>query len=408
MYLQHLSLTNFRNYARLDLDLPARAIVLQGANAQGKTNLLEAIYYLAASRSPKTGTDQQLINWLADEEPLPHARLVAEAVKGDTIYRVEITLMKRRANSGPRLHKEIRVNGVSRRGMDLLGVINVVLFRPQDMALTHGSPGGRRQYLDATLCQVKRSYCQTLRTYNHVTSQRNALLRTLRDRGQASGDELIFWNEKLISAGAQLIATRQSALTRLGNLAQPLHHTLSGGQEDLHIRYLPSFDLAHAPNDSHQIALGLNVPVEASDLSLLPVSQIAESFRAHLEQARQEELARGVTLFGPHRDDFSFEANGIDLRTYGSRGQQRTAVLALKIAETQFMLQETGQQPILLLDEVMSELDSRRQRHLLQAMSSVQQSILTTTSWDIFEEAFLSQTLRLQVREGRVQKMEEN
>lgn len=403
LYLQHLSLTNFRNYVRLELDLPPRAIVLQGANAQGKTNLLEAIYYLATSRSPQTTADRQLINWLADEDPLPHTRLVAEVIKGDVLHRVEITLIKRPNANGVRLQKEIRVNGVSQRAIDLLGVINAVLFRPQDMALADGPPSGRRQYLDATLCQINPSYCQTLRQYNQVVEQRNALLRSLRERGQSPDDELVFWDEQLIAEGAQLMATRQTALAELERLAQPLHRALSGGQETLRIRYLPAFDPSRVPNATYQMALHLAVPTGAHELPPLTSSQIAESFAAHLRQIQRDELARGMTLLGPHRDDLSFEANGVDLRTYGSRGQQRTAVLALKMAEAQFMLQETGHQPILLLDEVMAELDNRRQQHLLQAVHNVQQAILTTTDWGNFGEAFLGGALCLKVEQGRLQ-----
>ena len=403
MYLQHLSLTNFRNYTRLDLDLPASTIVLHGANAQGKTNLLEAIYYLATSRSPHATADRQLVNWLADEEPLPHARLVAEVAKGDAVYRVEITLMKRESANGVRLQKEIRINGVSRRAMDLLGVVNVVLFRPQDMELADGPPSRRRQYLDATLCQVSRSYCETLRDYNQVVEQRNALLRSLRERKRMASDELLFWDEKLIANGAQLVATRQMALAELESLSQPVHWALSGGRETLRLRYIPSFAPTHEPGAIHQMALNLVEPVEVRGLSPPTPSQVASAFRAHLRQVQREEIARGMTLLGPHRDDFRFEADAVDLRTYGSRGQQRSAVLALKLAEAQFMLQETGHQPILLLDEVMAELDSQRQRHLLQAVDGVQQAVLTTTDWDLFDGKFLGGALCLNVQEGRIQ-----
>jgi len=405
LYLQHLSLFNFRNYTRLDLDLPARTIVLQGANAQGKTNLLEAIYYLATSRSPHTTTDRQLISWLADEEPLPHARLVAEVVKGDTIYRVEITLMKRVAANGVRLQKEIRINGVSRQAMDLLGVANVVLFRPQDVEVADGPPSRRRQYLDATLCQVNRSYCKVLRDYNHVIEQRNALLRSLRERARAASEELLFWDEKLIADGAQLIVARQAALAELEHLAQPVHRLLSGSTETLRLRYVPNFDPTREPDTAHQMAMDLDIPAGTGELPPLTSSQVVSAFRARLRQVQRDEIARGMTLLGPQRDDFRFEANGVDLRTYGSRGQQRTAVLALKLAETQFMLQETGHQPILLLDEVMAELDGYRQRHLLQTVDGVQQAVLTTTDWGVFGEEFLSRVLCLRVQEGRIQRV---
>ncbi len=403
MYLQRLSVTNFRNYTRLNLDLPASTVVLQGANAQGKTNLLEAIYFLATSRSPHTTSDRQLVNWLADEEPLPHARLVAEVAKGDTLYRIEITLVKRASANGVRVQKEIRINGVPRRAMDLLGVMNVVLFRPQDMELADGPPSRRRQYLDATLCQVNRAYCETLRDYNHVLEQRNALLRSLRERARVSGDELLFWDERLAANGAQLIVARQAALAELERLAQPVHHTLSGGKENLRLRYVPNFDPTREPDTAYQMALGFDESAGARELPSLVPSKVTSVFRAHLGQTQREEIARGMTLLGPHRDDFRFEADGVDLRTYGSRGQQRTAVLALKLAEAQFMLQETGHQPILLLDEVMAELDSHRQRHLLQAVNGVQQAVLTTTDWEVFDEEFLNQALRLCVQEGRVQ-----
>jgi DNA replication and repair protein RecF len=405
LYLQHLSLTNFRNYARLNLDLPASAIVLQGANAQGKTNLLEAIYYLATSRSPHATADRQLVNWLADEEPLPHARLVAEVSKGDTIYRIEITLMKRTSANGVRLQKEIRINGVPRRAMDLLGVVNVVLFRSQDMELADGPPSRRRQYLDATLCQVNRSYCETLRDYNHVVEQRNALLRSLRERARVASDELLFWDEKLVTSGARLIATRQTVLAELERLAQPVHRTLSGGREVLRLRYVPSFVPTHEPGASYQMTMNLAEPAGVRELPPLTSSQVVLAFRAHLRQVQRDEIARGMTLLGPHRDDFCFEANGVDLRTYGSRGQQRTAVLALKLAEAQFMFRETGHQPILLLDEVMAELDSHRQRHLLQAVNGVQQAVLTTTDWDVFSEEFLGRAQCLYVQEGRIQQV---
>ncbi len=405
MYFRHLSLTNFRNYVRLNLDLPAGTIVLQGDNAQGKTNLLEAIYYLATSRSPHTTTDRELVNWLTDEDPLPHARLVAQVIKGDATHRVEITLLKRAGASGVRLHKEIRINGVSQRAMALLGVINVVFFCPQDMELADGPPSRRRQYLDATLCQVNRTYCETLRHYNRVIEQRNALLRSLRERARAASDELLFWDDKLVASGAQLIATRQTALTELDRLAQPVHQALSGGQETLHLRYVPSFALTRGPDAAHQTPSKFDTTPSAQELPPLTASQIATLFRAQLGRMRRDEIARGMTLLGPHRDDFCFEANDIDLRTYGSRGQQRTAVLALKLAELHFMRQETGHQPILLLDEVMAELDSQRQQHLLQAVDGVEQAMLTTTDWEVFGEEFLSQALRLRVQEGRIQKL---
>ena len=217
MYLERLSLTNFRNYTRLSLDLPQHTTILQGANAQGKTNLLEAIYYLAVGRSPYATSDTQLVNWLAFRDELPHARIVAELKHGQARTRIEITLM-RSANGRSGYRKHIRINGVAKRVMDLLGHANVVLFVPQDIGLIDGPPQGRRRYLNSTICQIDPHYCRTLNQYNRVLEQRNHLLRTLRDRGGAT-DQLAFWDEQLVDAGARIIARRQETVLQLEELA---------------------------------------------------------------------------------------------------------------------------------------------------------------------------------------------
>jgi DNA replication and repair protein RecF len=183
MYLSRIALTNFRNYARLSLDMPRRTIVLQGSNAQGKTNVLEAIYYLAAARSPYAGSDSELVNWEAEHDDLPHARVDAELVRGNTLTHIEI-ILQRNGNGQSRYRKYIRVNGSPKRVMDLLGQANIVLFVPQDISLIDGAPGGRRRYLDATLCQIDAKYCQALSQYNRVLEQRNSLLKQLRERGR--------------------------------------------------------------------------------------------------------------------------------------------------------------------------------------------------------------------------------
>jgi DNA replication and repair protein RecF len=401
VHLAHLSLTNFRNYARLELNLPPRIVVLQGANAQGKTNLLEAIYYLATARSPQTTTDRELINWLADDEPLPYARLVADVQHDDTTHRIEITLVKQpnAGLNGFRLHKQVRLNGVNKRALDLLGQMPVVLFRPQDIELVAGAPSARRRYLDITLCQIDRRYARALLQYNRVLTQRNALLRELREQ-RGDWDRLLFWDQKLAEDGAYLLVQRQALVADVLARAQPLHLNLTDGRDQLHLSYAPSCDLSHIPQANYQLPLAFDEPTLKADQT---TRDITTAFASRLREVRREEIARGMTVIGPHRDDLDITANGVDLRTYGSRGQQRTAVLALKLAEVQVIQAAMREPPILLLDEVMAELDGERRRCLTDTVEGVHQALLTTTDWGAFAPEFLTRTLMLTAREGRIE-----
>jgi DNA replication and repair protein RecF len=401
VYLKHLSLANFRNYVRLEQELPPGITLIQGENAQGKTNLLEAIYYLSTARSPYAQTDRELINWLAEEEDLTFTRLVGEMQKDVTLQRLEITLLKEPSpEAGNRsLKKQIRVNGVPKRVLDLIGQLNVVIFLPQDIDLVAGSPGGRRRYLDTTICQFDATYCRTLRQYNRVLTQRNHLLRQLQER-RTSPEQLRFWDEKLAEHGAQLVARRREVLGDLEELARTIHLELTGQDEHLSLRYEPSTKM---PDQAYQIPLGLGsegvLGIRYSE------SSIRESFLEQLREITREEIQRGMSLIGPHRDDVRFLAGGVDMRTYGSRGQQRTVVLALKLAEAKLLARETGEYPIMLLDEVMSELDEARRRYLMKAIRHSQQAILTTTHWDAYSPEFLAQATLLRVQEGRIEKI---
>jgi DNA replication and repair protein RecF len=400
MYLSRLSLTNFRNYTRLSLDMPRRTMVLQGANAQGKTNVLEAIYYLAAARSPYASNDTQLVNWLAEQDDLPHARIDAELVRGNAIVHIEI-ILQHNGNGQSRYRKYIRINGAPKRVMDLLGQANIVLFVPQDVSLIDGSPNGRRRYLDATLCQIDVQYCHALSHYSRVLEQRNSLLKQLRERN-GSPDQLVFWDERLAEHGAEIIARRQRVILDLETLAQPIHGDLSGGQERLRLRYVPSFD-PRKPHDNGQDLLpGLNLPPPISIPQDAAYTQ--EAFLARLTSMRWEEIQRGITLSGPHRDDFRFLDGQIDLQIYGSRGQQRSAVLALKLAEVRLMAQTTGEQPILLLDEVMSELDAQRRRYLCQQLDRVEQSLITTTDLGDLTQDVLQSATVYHVSQGHLER----
>jgi DNA replication and repair protein RecF len=402
MYLTRLSLTNFRNYTRLSLSMPRRLLVLRGANAQGKTNVLEAIYYLTAARSPYATTDAQLVNWLAEGDDIPHARVEAELVRGTTLIRIEIVLARNGSNQG-RYRKHVRINGVDKRVSDLLGLANVVLFVPQDISLVDGAPSGRRRYMDAMLCQIDTRYCYALSQYGRVLEQRNGLLRQLRERGGAM-DQLLFWDERIAEHGAQVMARRQQAIVDLEELAQAIHRELSGGQERLRLRYDPTFDPNEPERDGQQMLLGLDLPPPIS-VPQEPEA-IAEAFLVRLRAVRREEVARGMTTIGPHRDELRFLDGQIDLRAYGSRGQQRTAVLAVKLAEVELMARATGEQPILLLDEVMSELDADRRRYLCARISRAEQSLVTTTDLSSLTPEILETATLYHVAEGRVERID--
>lgn len=394
MLLQSLSLTNFRNYARLQLAPSPGVTLIRGDNAQGKTNLLEAIYYLATASSPRAGADRQLINWLAETDTLPFARVAGEVTAGQQRTQLDVTLVKdvqnQRPDRPPPLQKTIRVNGVEKRVADLLGHLHVVLFLPEDIDLVAGSPGGRRRYLNALLSQVDPRYYRLLRQYSKVTYQRNHLLKRIRDN-RANPDELSFWDQQMLDKGAYLIARRRQLLTQMNRYIAEVHPALTGQDETLRLSYAPS--LALDPADP---ALSASRPLEAL------TEAIAARYRQALQDQRRQEIGRGVSVVGPHRDDVQFLANGVDLNVYGSRGQQRTAALSLKLAEVSWVCQETGEMPVLLLDDLVSELDPHRRRYLLDTLARAQQVLVTTTDTYGFPEAFMAEATLFQVEAGQL------
>jgi DNA replication and repair protein RecF len=404
MRIRSLSLENFRNYARLEQQWPEGAVLLCGANAQGKTSLLEAVYYLATAHSPVTHVDRHLINWAAEKQGLDYARLRAEVVYRDHVREISIALAKSRGNTGRvRLQKQIRVDRQSRRQRDLAGCLNVVLFLPQDVDLVAGSPSGRRRYLDDTLGQVNAEYSDALSTYTDVLRERNALLRHLGDEG---GDpaQLEPLDERLARSGVIVCQSRRYLIASLSRRAARIHHDLSGGRELLRLEYRPNFDPARPPALDYQMGLTL---AESADLPHgVDAEDLVTAFRARLCQRRREEMARGITVTGPHRDDMLFIADEVDLGTFGSRGQQRTAVLALKMAQLDWMRAVTGETPVLLLDEVVAELDRGRRRYLLEQVDGVEQALLTATDSSMFPATFLEQALMLTVEGGIVRPSE--
>lgn len=398
MLLTHLALINFRNYTRLAVDLPAGPVLLRGDNAQGKTNLLEAVFFLATTRSTFTRAERQVINWPAlEEEAFPYARLEGHVQRERGAFQIDITILP---DSVGQLHKEMRLNGVKKRALDLVGQLNAVLFLPEDIELITGAPATRRRYLDITLCQIDPAYCRALTQYNQALTQRNALLKQLAERHRGE-DQLAFWDEQLADHGAVLIVTRRAALGELDGLACERYRMLSSDHERLRIYYAPGFDPENRPVLDYQRPLVLEELWPEVPPALSP-AEVAHAFAQHLRQARREEVARGITMTGPHRDDMHFLVDGVDMTLYGSRGQQRSTALALKLAEMDLMQRTTGETPVLLLDDVMSELDCGRRARVLSAVQDVQQLMLTTTDWNDFTPEFLAQAHRLQVADGRI------
>jgi len=409
MRIRCLSLTNFRNYARLELTLPQRPLLIYGANAQGKTSLLEAIYLLAAGSSPLTSLDRQLIRWEAEAEGLPYARVWAEVARRGSIQELDIVLEnKPLANGSTRMQKTIRVDRARKCRADLAGLLNVVLFMPQDVELVAGPPSGRRRYMDDTLCQVDGNYCTALDSYTEALRQRNAALRHLRDEG-GNPAQLAPFEETLARQGVVVANGRRELLAALSQRAHRIHQQLTGGAEWLRLRYRPNFDPAAPPELEYQTGLRLQPhegpPPEIGD------EKLAMAFRQALLARRRDEIARGMTLIGPHRDDMSFIAgrpaqgtHEVDMGDYGSRGQQRTAVLALKLAELAFLRERTGETPVLLLDEVLAELDATRRRYLLAQVDGVEQALLTATDPDMFSAKFREQAALWKVEGGIVKR----
>jgi DNA replication and repair protein RecF len=405
MYCERLILKDFRNYRRLELGLSPGLIVFQGENAAGKTSLLESLYLLATTKSPRAGADQELVNFEAEAEfgAPAFARLTAQVERQEGKLEAEIIVIrddKGNGTTGPNMaRKRVKVNGSPSRAIDLIGKINVVLFSPEDLDLVIGTPALRRRYLDVTLSQIDHRYLRQWQEYAKIVAQRNSFLRNLRERrrdGRRTGgsDELIIWNEELVKSGAYLIKRRREALLTLNSRAATLHAHLTGLVSPLLNDPSTGFELVYQPSFALQ---GAESEVD-----------IAACFVDQLVAVRKQELDRGVSLVGPHRDDFSFKVEGSNLGVYGSRGQQRTAVLALKLAEVGWIETQTEDRPILLLDDILSELDIHRRQYVLETVQArAEQVLITTTDLSLFgDETALRQLATLyQVEGGKVTRL---
>lgn len=397
MRLTHLSLTDFRAFTRMDMDVPPRTLMLVGANAQGKTSILESIYYLATFASFHAQNDRQLMNFMVENQDITVTRIVAEYERAQRKHRMEVRLILERNTLGSaRLRKEILMDGVKRSVHQAVGHFNAVIFLPQMMSIIEDGPEERRRYLNFTISQAAPGYAKALSEYTQALTQRNALLKQLAERG-GDADQLAFWDDTLTNRGAQMILARIQAVQDLERLASRIHQRLTRSSEVLRLVYQPAFD--PLPETEGQYSLPIQTSINRIGFTL---EEIQGSFAARLKKLRREEIKRGVTTIGPHRDELRFLSNGVDLGNFGSRGQVRTALLALKLAEVAWLKEKTGEWPVLLLDEILAELDIERRADLLKMLLEAEQALLTTTDLHLFDPGFVEQSTLWLVRAGTV------
>lgn len=385
MRLTRLELEEFRCYRKLDLDIPSPGLRLHGLNASGKTSLLEAMHLLATLRSPRATQERELVNWASAEEfglP-PYARVQGWISDGREEHHVEVVLAAEERRAGA-IKKRIKLDGRARRAVDTIGTLKVVLFAPEDLNLVLGSPSVRRRYLDISISQIDPTYVRSLARYGRILEQRNGLLKDLGSRYRPSdpvaGEQLAYWDGELIAHGAYVETARLRYLHGLGAGASGSFTQLTGLDRPLTLHYLGTITLPE-PQLERVIAS------PSSDAQSL----LARSFEMDLQRRREDELRRGVTLIGPHRDDFTFRLGGIELSAYGSRGQQRLAVVATKLAELRQVLALVGDRPLLLLDDVLSELDAEHRTRLLDALGEADcQVIITSTDRELLDQPSLS------------------
>lgn len=367
MKLRRIDLQGYRNYEELTLETDAGVIIFVGPNAQGKTNLLEAIYVLALTKSHRTSKDKELIGWEREG-----AYLRADIERKYGTCKLELSIH----NQG----KKAKVNGLEQRKLSgYLGMLNVVMFAPEDLEIVKGSPGVRRRFLDMEIAQIEPSYIHYLQQYQKTLTQRNHLLKDLYPNKNAS--LLDVWDQQLAEFGSKIIKKRQQFIYKLQSWAERIHSGITNGTERLSIDYQPSFPLEGEEQEE---------------------TILFNQFMIKLTQVREQELKRGMTLVGPHRDDLLFSINGKEAQTFGSQGQQRTTALSLKLAEIELIHQEVGEYPILLLDDVLSELDRNRQTQLIETFQSKVQTFITTTGVESVDLNKLHDAAIFQVVEGTV------
>ena len=369
MRVTEIHLTNFRNYAIQQIEPGPMMNIIVGPNAQGKSNLLEAIYALTTTKSHRTNRDVDLIKVDTDA-----CRIACDLVR-ETQNDISLEMVLSRSEK-----KSVKINTVKHAKIaDMIGQLNSVIFSAEDLAMIKGDPSERRRFLNLEVSQLSGQYIYALGSYKRALVQRNALLKTLKATG-GSADTLSVWDEQLVTFGSIMLSWRAKFVGILAGLASPIHEQLTDGVESLQIRYEP------------------NVPVGDEDT----VEDISSNFRNALAQVRGQELARGTTVKGPHRDDISFVVNEMDVRYFGSQGQQRTAALAVKLAEIHLVQEMVGESPVVLLDDVMAELDEKRRSHVFDLTCGQCQTFASATSLDQFSDEAIAEATIFDVRKGQV------
>ena len=339
MYIESLELKNYRNYQNLQLDFDKGTNIFYGDNAQGKTNILESVYLCGTTKSHRGSKDKEIIRFGEEES---HIRMMIR--KDELSYKIDMHLRKNKA-------KGVAINGLPiKKARELFGIVNLVFFSPEDLNIIKNGPGERRRFMDLELCQLDQIYLTDLAGYNHIVNQRNRLLKDLY-MNPSLRETLDIWDMQMLQYGTKIIKKRKDFVCDLNQVIQDIHHNLTGGIEHLEVVYEPSTE--------------------------------AEDFENVLKKNRERDIRMKMTSAGPHRDDLSFVVNGIDIRKYGSQGQQRTAALSLKLSEIYLVKEKIKDTPILLLDDVLSELDNNRQTYLLDCIHDIQ-TLITCTGLDDF------------------------
>lgn len=341
MIVESIRLENFRNYKSLKLKFDPGTNIFYGDNAQGKTNILESVYLCGTTKSHKGSKDREVIQFMQEES---HIRM--KLIRGESPVRIDMHLKKNKP-------KGIAINGVPiRKASELFGIANFVFFSPEDLNIIKNGPSERRHFIDMELCQLNKVYLHQLSNYNKIVNQRNKLLKEISFRPDYM-DMLDIWDVQMAEYGKKIIEERKAFIERLNKIIYEIHQHLTGNKEELYISYEENVS--------------------------------AKDFEAALKRGREKDIRMKMSMTGPHRDDICFKIKNVDIRKFGSQGQQRTAALSLKLSEIELVKQEIGDTPILLLDDVLSELDSSRQRYLLDSIHNIQ-TMITCTGLDDFVE----------------------
>lgn len=396
MILRHLTLEEFRVYRRCELDVAPAGLRLSGPNASGKTSLLESIYLLATTRSSRASLEREMINWESNAEYglAPFARVAATIGSMDkSEWTIELTLSGDTGRQSS-VRKRAKIDGRSHRISNVVGRVKAVLFSPEDLNLVLGSPSVRRRYLDIAISQLDRTYLRSLSRYGKLVERRNSLLKDLgtSGAGRSVDEELAYWDDEFTTYAAYLLAARHRYVSSLSMKVNRSFRELHGGDETLSLLYSSTVNVPEP-----QIARAVTGTIEDAQ----PL--FGRAIGTQLRERRREELRRGSTVLGPHRDDFSFMLDGRDLSSFGSRGQQRLAVVATKLAELACVLDQTGESPVLLLDDVLSELDPNHQNELLRVLGDAGcQIIVTATSRALLDHESLRHLPAAEVAHGEI------